>query len=201
MAAKLTEPLAGEEPVTERESGVVPVPPSGTVPVQHGAHSIPTPPRPHQASQPRGSVVFRSEAPAPLRPEACFEIAEACLRASDLPGAQDACARALAGEPANPDYLALSAWIRANFPGSDLRALSTEFDQILNLHERHLKARYYRALVRQGLGDTTGALRDLRRVRDLDPRFTDAARALAALEASLPKPGGFFARLFKRAPR
>ncbi len=128
-----------------------------------------------------------------------FQLANARLSERDLAGALEACSTARKAAPGEPDYIALSVWIRLQMPGADLKALAVELDEVLAVHEAHVDARYYRAVLRRRLSDDAGAIRDLRRVIELFPAHSDAARELAAIEARRPKErGGILGRLFKR---
>jgi hypothetical protein len=101
--------------------------------------------------------------------------------------------------PGEPDYVALSVWIRLQMPAADVKALAIELDEVLSAHASHVQGRYYRALLRRRLSDDAGAIRDLRRVIELFPAHAEAARELAVLEARRPKEqGGLLGRLFRR---
>jgi hypothetical protein len=128
-----------------------------------------------------------------------FQLAVNHLAERDLVGALDACTMARKAAPGEPDYIALSAWIRYQMPGADIKALAVELDEVLSANEAHVQARYYRAVLRRRLGDDLGAIRDLRRVIEVFPTHSEASRELAALDPRRPKErAGLFGRLFKR---
>jgi hypothetical protein len=191
-------PVPPAGPVTITES----TPPVRSPSVRPESYGVESPFVPKPSRPPRAPFEAAASSSRPPRSSgAYFQIAEVRLAANDLDGARDACERALRIEPTHPDYIALGAWIRASLPNGDIRVAAQELDQILAVNERHLKARYYRALLRHKLGDSAGALRDLRRALDVDPGFVDAARELATIESAMPKPdkAGFFGRLFRRS--
>lgn len=128
-----------------------------------------------------------------------FQLAVNHLAERDLLGALDACAMARKAAPGELDYIALSAWIRYQMPGADIKALAVELDEVLSANEAHVQARYYRAILRRRLGDDLGAIRDLRRVIEVFPAHSEASRELATLDPRRPKErAGLFGRLFKR---
>lgn len=145
------------------------------------------------------SEVLAAPKPPPLPPGQLYDMARARFEEKDYAGALEACALAVQGDP-QPDYVALSVWIRASMPSPDVKALTVELDELLRAHEQHVAARFYRGVLRKRFGDSAGALRDLSRVLELDPGHAEAARLVEALGArSAPRANpGIFGRLFKR---
>ncbi len=134
-----------------------------------------------------------------LSAPALHQLAMTKLNERDYEGALEACASARVAAPGEPDYCALSVWIRFQMSGADLKSLSVEIDDLLREHEAHVQARYYRAMLRRKLGDDTAAVRDLRRVLELSPSHPEATRELDALEPPKTKPrSGLLGWLFKR---
>ncbi|MFO0755643.1 MAG: hypothetical protein U0359_04095 [Byssovorax sp.] len=163
------------------------------------------PPPPKEAETLRSMEPIRPPKPAKapelsvLSAPALHKLALAKLAERDFEGALDACTSARTAAPGEPDYEALSVWIRFQMSGADLKALTLEIDDLLRENEGHVQARYTRALLRRKLGDDASALRDLRRVVELSPTHEDAARELAALEPPKPKEkGGLLGWLFRR---
>jgi hypothetical protein len=121
--------------------------------------------------------------------------------AGDPAGALEALGDALAQNPDSADYRAYSAWLRAELPGADRKAITIELDELCARHPEHVAARYYRGAIRARLSNAVGAASDLRRVLELEPGHVAAQKLLATLEpreAPKPSSGGLFARLFKR---
>jgi hypothetical protein len=157
------------------------------------ARTDPTPDaEPYRPWSDSGDVDVGASAPS------MFETALTRLAERDLGGAFDACAKALELEPRHPDYLALGVWIRSMMAGADVKPLALELDEVLQRHEAHVPARYYRGMLRRRLGDDAGALRDLGRVLELAPQHADAARELKHLKSRQQHDPGLLARLFKR---
>src|SRR5262249_26216118 len=71
-----------------------------------------------------------------------FQLANARLAERDLAGALEACSMARKAAPGEPDYIALSVWIRFQMPGADMKALAIELDEVLAAHEQHVDSRY-----------------------------------------------------------
>ena len=119
---------------------------------------------------------------------------------ADPRGAIAACEAARKAAPGDPDVIALESWARSQLGGADLKALTVALDEVLNEHEAHVEARFYRALLRKRLGDEGGATRDLRRVLELEPGHEGAIRELAAIETKqkAKERPSLFGRLFKR---
>ncbi len=171
-----------------RHTTVMPPPSSGSrVPV-----NAPTPATPTLG---RSS---RREIPVGLPAAALFQLATQWLAELDLPNATKACALAHQSEPTHPDYAALHVRLRAMMPGADLRALVGLLDPVIAAHDEHVHARYVRALLRVRLGEDAAALRDLKRVLDMDPTHRDAKRDIDVVEARQKKSAGVLSRLFKR---
>ena len=169
---------------------------AGNSTVDRQADTLPPPPPP--------------EAPAATAPAAPpRSAAEELARARDLVAqrrfdlASEACAAARAQDPASADAIDLHVWTRAQLHGADVKVLELELDDLLRVDDKHISARYHRALLRKRLSDAAGAARDLTRVLELAPGHADAQRELAVLAARAEPQkheggAGLFGRLFKR---
>jgi hypothetical protein len=137
---------------------------------------------------------------ASLSPEDLFRLARAKLDERDVLGASEAASLACRLAPDHLDYRALWVWVRSLRIGADVKALSIELDELLQLRADHVEGRFYRGVIRRKLGDDAGAMNDLRRVLEGDPGHRRAATELAALEArhSMKREGSVFNRLLKR---
>jgi hypothetical protein len=134
-----------------------------------------------------------------LSAPALYQLATTRLAERDFDGSLEACTMARKAAPGEPDYRALSVWIRAQMPAADIQALTIELDELVAANDAHVAGRYFRALLRRRLGDDLGAIGDLRRVIELVPAHGDAARELALLESRRPKErAGLLGRLFRR---
>ncbi len=129
-----------------------------------------------------------------------FALASDRAAARAIGGAIEAIDDALAADPDNPDYRAFAAWLRGEQPQADVKAIAIDLDELVAAHVANVPARYYRAVLRLRLSNTTGAASDLRRVLELDPAHAAAQKLLASIaQPDPPAPkGGLFARLFLR---
>jgi hypothetical protein len=186
-----TSDVAATEP---RPAVGVPNPNASTVPSAHVlADAIAT-----ARAQPPATAI-------PAAPPAeLFLLARDRFENKDVRAAVDLCAAACAAAPKDATFASFHAWARSGLPGADLKMLCVELDEIIAAAETHAQARYYRAMLRRRLGDDAGALRDLRRVVELEPEHADATRELAVADeraranAKDAKKGGLLNRLFRR---
>ena len=145
-------------------------------------------------------------APAAPDPLAGLSLADLVVRARDRLSERDprgaiaACEAARKAAPGDPDAIALESWARSQLGGADLKRLTVALDEVLNEHEAHVEARFYRALLRKRLGDKGGATSDLRRVLEIVPGHESATRELATFETKekAKERPSLFGRLFKR---
>jgi tetratricopeptide (TPR) repeat protein len=109
-----------------------------------------------------------------------FQKAEVCFKRNDLVQAEKLCRRALDLDPTQPDYHALLAWLVAMKPESQSREKTLEcikmLDKAISLNSRCEKAYFWRGMLNKRLGKTDVALKDFRRVADMNPRNIDAVR-------------------------
>jgi tetratricopeptide (TPR) repeat protein len=109
-----------------------------------------------------------------------FQKAEVCFRRSDLAQAETLCRRALDLDPTQPDYHALLAWLFAlkpeNQSAEKTKAAVQMLEKAIGMSERCEKAYFWRAMLYKRLGRADAAVRDFKRVVNLNPRNIDAAR-------------------------
>ncbi|HEY1692062.1 MAG TPA: DnaJ domain-containing protein [Polyangiaceae bacterium] len=151
-----------------------------------------------------------------------FQKAEVFLKRSDHAQAESHCRLAWEGDPTQPDYLAMLAWLVASKPENQARDKTMEsirmLDKAVSLSARCERAFYWRGLLYKRLGKADLAAKDFRRAMDLNPRNIDAARevrlhTMRGARGSTPPPpratpggpkgedgpkGGLFGRLFKK---
>lgn len=155
-----------------------------------------------------------------------FQKAEVCFRRNDLAQAELFCRKALEDDPTQPDYVALLAWLVALKPENQSPEKTLQSIQMLEraiaMNERCEKAYNWRGMLFKRLGKTDLAVKDFKRVVDLNPRNIDAAREVRlynmrggrrsskpppaqtrSSNPSPPKPDdsekqGLFGRLFKK---
>lgn len=96
---------------------------------------------------------------------------------------------------------AAGAWARMLLPGSNLKALSLELDELIREADDMALPRWVRSQIRRKLGDGAGASSDLKRVLELEPGHAAASKELATLK-SVPPPKreqpGLLRKLFGR---
>jgi tetratricopeptide (TPR) repeat protein len=109
-----------------------------------------------------------------------FQKAEVCFRRNDYAQAEAFCSKAVEADPTQPDYLALLAWLIAlkpeNQSGEKTRDALQLLDRAIGMSAKCDKAYFYRAQIYKRIGKADAALRDFRRVMELNPRNIDAAR-------------------------
>lgn len=156
-----------------------------------------------------------------------FQKAEVCFKRNDTAQAETFCRRALELDDTQPDYHALLAWLVALKPesqsGEGTLACIKMLDKAVALSNRCEKAYFWRGMLYKRLGKTDLALKDFKRVADMNPRNIDAVREVrlytmrAGTRASTPPPpaagrdsnpppkgtdekktSGIFGRLFKK---
>jgi tetratricopeptide (TPR) repeat protein len=109
-----------------------------------------------------------------------FQKAEVCFKRNDLAQAEKLCRRALDLDATQPDYHALLAWLIAMKPESQSAEKTMEcirmLDKAISLSNRCEKAYFWRGMLYKRLGKTEVALKDFKRVADMNPRNIDAVR-------------------------
>jgi Tfp pilus assembly protein PilF len=109
-----------------------------------------------------------------------FQKAEVCFRRNDLAQAESLCRRALDLDQTQPDYHAMLAWLFAvkpeNQSAEKTKAAIQMLERAIGMSERCEKAYFWRAMLYKRLGRNEAAVRDFKRVVNLNPRNIDAAR-------------------------
>lgn len=213
QTAKAEAASAAEAPPTERsstlpagppaatpeapapDSGVVRSPVAAAIEASPASTTLRSEPEPRAKEPPPPPDPFAGKTAAEL-----LQLARARLAERDAKTAVAACDAARKAAPEDGDVIALGAWARFQAGSADVKALTIELDELLAAHEKHVPARFYRAMLRKRLSDQAGCVRDLRQVLELDPGHADATRELAALDSNQGNqaPKGFMNRLFKR---
>lgn len=119
--------------------------------------------------------------------------AETSLKKSDLAQAEAHALEALRIAPANPDYAALLAWIRASKPNLDdrvLRGLVSDLDKVIAKNPQCERALFYRGMLRKRLDLIPQAMADLAKAADLNPRNLEAVREVRLYRMRLEREGG-----------
>lgn len=143
-----------------------------------------------------------------LRAAESFQKAEILVKKRDLERAEQLAEQAHLGDPTQPEYAALYAWIRTRRPDPSeelVRESLATLKDAVGKQPNNVKVRYYFATVLKLAGQDSAALREFRFVADNDPSNLDAARELRLHEmrkrqerAEAEESSGLLGRLFKR---
>ncbi len=145
-----------------------------------------------------------------------FQKAEVLMRKRDFEQAHEYAKHAFEADPDQPDYAALYAWTlvslaeKQNKPSDFVEPLRT-LTAAIDRNPKCERALFYRASILKRAGQTHAALRDFKRVMELNPRNIDAVREVRLAEMRSQHPGpaepknaptgkdaGLLGRLFKR---
>jgi tetratricopeptide (TPR) repeat protein len=109
-----------------------------------------------------------------------FQKAEICFKRSDLEQAEALCRKATKLDATQPDYLALLAWLislkRDNQAPEKIAECIQMLDRAVQLSDRCERAYLYRGMLYKRVNRHESAMRDFRRVVELNPQNIDAAR-------------------------
>ena len=144
-----------------------------------------------------------------LRSAEAFQKAEILLKKKDLERAEEQARLAHEGDPEQPEYAALYAFIRARRPDAKEEDLATSLAMLkkaIAKQGNNVKIHYYLACVLKASGQTAAAIREYKYVAQNDPSNVDAAREIRLHEMrkgnSKQPPAapeaGLFGKLFKR---
>jgi tetratricopeptide (TPR) repeat protein len=142
-----------------------------------------------------------------LRSAEAFQKAEILLKKRDLEGAEQLARLAHEGDPDQPEYAALYAWIRSRRPDAteeDIAASLGMLKKAIAKQTDNVKIHYYLACVLRAAGQAGAAMREYRHVAEHDPSNVDAAREIRLHDmrrAHSKQPAadpGLFGKIFKR---
>jgi tetratricopeptide (TPR) repeat protein len=109
-----------------------------------------------------------------------FQKAEVCFKRNDLVQAEELCRKAVKLDATQPDYQALLAWLvalkRENQTPEKVVECIQMLDRAIQLSDRCEKAYLYRGMLYKRVNRNESAMRDFRRVVELNPNNIDAAR-------------------------
>jgi curved DNA-binding protein CbpA len=143
-----------------------------------------------------------------LRAAESFQKAEILVKKRDLERAEQLAEQAHLGDPTQPEYAALYAWIRTRRPEPSEELVAQSLATLkgaVGMQPNNVKVRYYLATVLKLMGQESAALREFRFVAENDPGNLDAARELRLHDmrrkqerAEAEESSGLLGRLFKR---
>lgn len=115
-----------------------------------------------------------------------FQKAEVFLRKREIDKALKSAKKAYEGDPEQAPHVALYAWALANQPEAQASKRFEEsfelLEQAIKMQENYEQAYFYRAMLLKQQGKMKAALRDFRRVADMNPRNIDAIREVRLAE-------------------
>ncbi len=152
-----------------------------------------------------------------------YQKAEFLFKRNDIAQAYELAKRAHQLDPEQADYLAMVTWIEAQRPEWTGREKTLEkiaaLDRCLRMNENCSKAYFWRGLLYKRIDEHAKAMKDFKKVVELDPRNLDAAREVrlhnirggskappgrsggTGKHGKAPAPetlGGLFGKLFKK---
>lgn len=140
-----------------------------------------------------------------LRAAESFQKAEILVKKRDLEHAEKLAESAHLGDPSQPEYAALYAWIRARRADASEELLAESAATLKGAVAKqpdNVKIRYYLASVLKLAGQDTAALREFKFVAQRDPSNLDAVRELRLHEMRKERTdsdsAGLLGRFFKR---
>jgi curved DNA-binding protein CbpA len=144
-----------------------------------------------------------------LRAAEAFQKAEILIRKRDMAGAEQLARMAFEGDPDQPEYAALFAFVRSRRDGcsdDERKQLLATLKDALGRQSHNVRIRYYYACVLKAAGQADKALRELRVVAEQDPSNLEAKRELRLYDmrrkngpsAAAAAGSGLFGRIFKR---
>jgi tetratricopeptide (TPR) repeat protein len=122
-----------------------------------------------------------------------FQKAEVCFKRQDYVQAEQLCKKALRADPTQPDYHAMHAWLLSMKPEHQapekVIECILELDKAVSLSDRCERAFFWRGMLHKRLGKNGMALRDFKRVVEINPRNIDAAREVRLYQMRGGAPG------------
>ena len=128
-----------------------------------------------------------ADAETALEAMSSFRLAEGALQRNDVASAEAHARKALAGDPSNPDYIALLAWLRTqgSAPQSVDEAIRT-MSKILIEDPSNEKALLYRGKLLMRTNRLPEALHDISELLAANPGHREAQELARKLNAKLP---------------
>jgi len=177
---------------------VVPRPsPSGSIPPAQSSRPAPVESGPVEAprsmnnpvrkAQPRAASNEEENPERALQAMTDFQNAEAALARDDLAKAAVLARKAQEGEPSNPDYNALVAWIGALSGPKEIPLAIAKLNVILKDEALCERALLYRGRLYKRAKRTAEALRDFSTVLDINPNNAEAAGEARVLRMTKKK--------------
>jgi curved DNA-binding protein CbpA len=145
---------------------------------------------------------------AVLRAAEAFARAEILVKKKDFVNAEKLARMAYEGDPDQPEYAALFAWISARRQGAseaEIHEAVALLKKAIGNQGNNVKIHYYNACVLKLAGQTAAALREFRHVAERDPSNVEAAREIrlndlrrSQSQAAASSSSSLFSRFFKR---
>jgi DnaJ-class molecular chaperone len=142
-----------------------------------------------------------------LRAAEAFQKSEILLKKRDVEGAEALARIAHEGDPDQPEYAALYAWIRArrtDASAKDIQLSLAMLKKAIAKQTDNVKIHYYLACVLKLAGQQGAAMREFRHVAEHEPNNVDAAREIRLHDMRKgnskqpPADASLFGKFFKR---
>lgn len=139
-----------------------------------------------------------------------FQKAEVFFKIRDYAQAEAFARKALAADPGQSEYIAFVAWIEAmkpeNQPVEPTRRFIDTLGEAIKANPNSERAYFYRGMLNKRIDQHAAAIKDFKRVADLNPNHVDAAREvrlhyMRSGPSSPPKDaslGGLIGKFFKK---
>jgi cytochrome c-type biogenesis protein CcmH/NrfG len=114
-----------------------------------------------------------------------FRLAESALQRNDFVAAEQHASKALAGDPTQPDYMALFAWIRTLGGAPTDEAIRT-MSKVLIEDPSNEKALFYRGKLLVKKNRLPEALNDFTELLSANPNHQEAQAEVRELQTKLP---------------
>lgn len=174
-------PLTGEPAPPSPPRPPPSEPSQPTLPAVSPSVAPDTPPSPSAKRTTKNEAASSVAEDRTLGPFMLLVVGEERLGAGDYSSVLIACERARRAAPSDARILSERARLMAALPGANLGGLRDELDELAGQNPDEAQVFYVRAVLRERLGDRSGAADDLSRALDLDPGHEQAAEALGQL--------------------
>jgi len=115
-----------------------------------------------------------------LRSVGHFQKAEVLLKKGNLKEAEEEARAAAEGDPEQPEYQALFAWVTGQLPervqSGKYADLIARLDEVVKKHPSNERARMYRGQLLKRAGKNARAMKDFVWITENNPKNLDAAR-------------------------
>lgn len=127
-----------------------------------------------------------SEAEAALEAMSSFRLAEGAVQRNDLKAAEEHAKKAVAGDPTQPDYVSLLAWIRAQTSPQTIDEAIRTMSKVLIEDPSNERALFYRGKLLVKTNRFPEALNDFNELLSSNPNHREAQNEVRQLKTKVP---------------